>query len=487
MATDRAMFRALVRRELSFFLRLGFREIGGDGVFLHNWHIEAMIHVLERVRMREIRRLIITLPPRHLKSIVVSTCWPAWLLGLNPALRIITASYGQEVAEKFSRDSLRIIDSRFFRAAFPRFSLTRRSSGDFETAEGGGRLSTSLNGPITGRGADLIIIDDPIKGADIRSDVARAAAIEWFTSVLMSRLNDQQTGAIVLVMQRLHQSDLAGELLERGGWHELRLPAIAPEEMLVQLGRGRVHRRAEGAVLHPARQTRETLEDLRTSMGSTAFAAQFLQDPVPPEGNIVKAEWLLEHDPTLLDCADGRIVQSWDTATKTGEQHDWSVCITCLVRRRRVFVLDVWRRKVEFAELWKAVQRLARTWNAKALLIEDTGNGSALLQRLRYEPPSGVPSPIARRPKLDKRSRLDAASSMIEAGDLSLPFDTSWLAQFKSELLGFPSARHDDQVDALSQLLNWVDQRESDRDCRIGAPIYVRADGTPSRNIWCEH
>lgn len=486
MVNDSAMRQALARREFSFFLRRGFREIGGDGEYRHNWHVDAVIHALERVRRGEIRRLIITLPPRHLKSVIVSTCWPAWLLGLNPAQRIIVTSYGQDLAEKLSRDCLRIIDSAFFGAAFPELSLRRRSSGDFETSAGGGRLSTSLNGPLTGRGADLIIIDDPIKAADVMSDTARTAAIEWFTNVLMSRLNDQDTGKIVLVMQRLHQSDLAGELLERGGWHELRLPAIAPEEALIPIGGGRVYRRSEGGVLHPARQSREVLEGIRSEIGSTAFSAQYLQDPLPAAGNAIKADWLREYDPATLDHDHGMIVQSWDTAMKDEERHDCSVCITAFVRGRQVYVLDVWRQRVEFPELWKAVQRLAREWHPSTLLIEDAANGTALIQRLRNEQPNGVPSPIARRPKLDKRSRLDAASSMIEAGDLVLPRDALWLAAFKAELLGFPSARHDDQVDALSQLLNWVDQRQRDDDYGIGAPIFYSADGTPSRDIWSD-
>jgi predicted phage terminase large subunit-like protein len=481
-----AYFRALVRREFSFFLRLSFRELGGDGAYLHNWHIDAIIHALERVRRGEIKRLIITLPPRHLKSVIVSTCWPAWLLGRNPALRVIVTSYGQDLAEKLSRDSLRIMDAPFFRAAFPGLALTRRSSADFETSAGGGRLSTSLNGPLTGRGADWIFIDDPIKAADVMSDTARTAAIEWFINVLMSRLNDQETGKIVLVMQRLHQNDLAGELLERGGWHELRLPASAAEETLIPIGGGRFYRRSEGGVLHPARQSREVLEGIRREIGSTAFSAQYLQDPVPAEGNIIKADWLREYDPATLDHDGGIVVQSWDIAMKDEARHDWSVCITALVRGRHVYVLDVWRQRAQFPDLWKAVQRLARDWHPSALLIEDAANGTALIQRLHNEPPDGVPSPIARRPKLDKRSRLDAASSMIEAGDLSLPRDAPWLAAFQAELLGFPSARHDDQVDALSQLMNWVDQRQRDDDYGVAGPIFPRADGIPSRALWSD-
>lgn len=477
MSNDRQMLHALLRREPSLFLRYAFREIGGEGEYQHNWHVDAVFNALSRVASGEIRRLIITLPPRHLKSVVASTCWPAWLLGLNPALRIIAASYGQDLAEKLARDCLRIMEAPFYRRTFPDVAFTRRSTADFELSHGGGRLSTSLNGPITGRGADLIIIDDPLKAVDISSDTVRTAAITWLTDVLMSRLNDQATGAIVLVMQRLHQSDLAGELLERGGWTELRLPAIAAEEELIPLGGGRAYRRREGEILHPARQSLETLENIRREIGSAAFSAQYLQQPLPAEGNVVRAEWLRTYVPADLE-GRGQIVQSWDTASKVEERHDWSVCVTALVDRRHVFILDVWRQRVDFNGLWKAVQTQARKWNASALLVEDAGNGTALIQRLRNKQPRGVPSPLPQRPKTDKRTRLDAASSMIEAGDLRLPSEALWLAIFRAELLGFPSTKHDDQVDALSQLLNWVDRRERDSGCRVGGPIFVNADGS---------
>lgn len=472
MNSDQQMLCSLLRRELSFFLRKGFNEIGGEGTYLHAWYVDALVHVLELVRLGVIRRLIITLPPRHLKSVLASTCWPAWLMGLNPSMRIIAASYGQDLAEKLARDSMRIMETRWYRAAFPALALIRRSVADFETSLGGGRLSTSLNGPITGRGADLIIIDDPIKAADVMSENARKAAIEWLTTVLMSRLNDQETGAIVLVMQRLHQGDLAGQLIEKGGWYELRLPAIAPEDALIPVGNGRVYRRAQGELLHPARQSLETLDTIRAEIGSAAFAAQYLQDPLPAKGNIIQADWLRTYDTKRLDLRRGRVVQSWDTAMKVEDKNDWSVCVTAHVLGRKVTVLDVWRRRVEFTDLWKAVKEQARQWKPATLLIEDAGTGTALIQRLKNEAPSGVPSPLPRRPKLDKISRLEAAGSMIEAGDLLLPQEASWLAAFKAELLGFPSAKHDDQVDALSQLLNWVDLQQRHGSPTIVGPIY---------------
>jgi predicted phage terminase large subunit-like protein len=261
-------------------------------------------------------------------------------------------------------------------------------------------------------------------------------------------------------------------MLAEAGWPELRLPAIAQEDLLIPLSRGRTHLFKRGEALHPARFPMEELKRREAEIGSIRFAAQYLEAPLPAKGNIIKLVWLGEYADAAALSGGGQILQSWDVAAKDGERNDYSVCITALVRGRRVYILDVWREKVDFNELWKKVPMLARRFNANVLLIEDTSNGTALLQRLRSEPPGGVPTPIARRPKLEKIARLEAAGTMIEAGDLQLPRDAPWLATFKSELLGFPSTKHDDQVDALSQLMNWVDERNRRAPETVGPEVF---------------
>ena len=188
---------------------------------------------------------------------------------------------------------------------------------------------------------------------------------------------------------------------------------------------------------------------------------------------MIRAAWLRNYD-TPPDPSVGQIVQSWDTATKDGLNTDWSVCITAQVVANRAFVHDVWRRKVEFPELKKAAIDLARRYRCDVLLIEDQASGQQLLQVLRNEQPRGVPSALPRRPDGDKRTRLAGASAAIEAGDLLLPADAPWLGEFKHELLGFPSSRKDDQVDALSQLMQWVGQ-QWDWDDTFAAPIIVNS------------
>ncbi len=454
---DRAIYAALLRRDFTFFLRHAFAVIGGEGAYSHNWHIDAIAHELDLTRSGANRRLIVTMPPRHLKSTTASIAWVAWMLGLNPALRFITVSYGAELAEKQGRDTIKILDDPMVRRAFPQLHLTRRSAMDFETSQGGGRLSTSLGGTLTGRGADFIIIDDPTKSKDAASQAVRESDKAWLLNTLMTRLNDLATGVIILVMQRLHEGDLVGVLQERGGWKELKLPAIAPQDERIAIGPDRSYLRRAGQALHPARQPLATLEQQRHEMGSANFAAQYLQEPVPAAGNLVRAEWLGSYGPAHdFAASPGRIIQSWDTASKDSIDNDWSVCITAYVHRRQVYILDVFRRKLLFPDLLRHVIRLAREHCADKLLVEDLSSGMQLIQSLRSTAPDRVPRPLPQKPEGDKISRLAGVSAMIEAGQLLLPTDAPWLAAFKSELLGFPNARHDDQVDALSQLLAHV-------------------------------
>ncbi len=415
-------------------------------------------------------------PPRNLKSITISVAWVAWCLGQDPSLSFVCVSYSNDLSGKRARDCRAIMQSSWYRRLFPRtiIATSRSAVHDFETTVGGGRLATSIGGTLTGRGGDVIIIDDPIKPDDALSDSVRNAVNEWFHSTLASRLNDKKRGAIITVMQRLHQYDLAGLLIESGEWDELSLSAVATDDVLVPLTRRRHHQRIAGDALHRAREPVEELMRIKRSVGSVIFAAQYQQQPIPSEGNMVRSEWLKTYSAPLdRSSLGGRIVQSWDTASKDGLLNDWSVCITALVCRQQVFILDVWRRRVIFPELKKAAISGARHHRARVLLIEDQASGMQLLQTLRNEQPRGVPHPIARKPEADKRSRLAGVSAMIEAGQLLLPSEAAWLAEFKQELLAFPSSRHDDQVDALSQLLIWVDLQQRMEDTPPAGPIII--------------
>ena len=208
---------ALLRLDFAFFLQMAFQELGGNSPYAHNWHIDAIIHQLDRIQSGGNRRLMVTIPPRHLKSRIISVAWVAWMLGHNPALTFLCISYGQSLAEDHASDCLKIIQSRWYRRAFPSLVLTSRAVSHLRTSAGGGRMASSVEGATTGFGADIIIVDDPLKAQDALSPVARDSANRWFDAALSQRLNSQMTGAIIIVMQRLPWEWLSWSWLQAAG------------------------------------------------------------------------------------------------------------------------------------------------------------------------------------------------------------------------------------------------------------------------------
>ena len=438
---------ALLRQNFGLFLRFAFREVSGREL-VHEWYVDAMEHQLDRLRSGENLELIVTLPPRHLKSIMISAAFVAWMLGRAPATRFVCASYSLELAEKHARDCLKIMESPWYRKTFPSLRLTKRALTDLETSAGGGRLTTSVGGSLTGRGGDWIIIDDPMKGDDALSEVMRDAAREWYFNTVRQRGDEEQT-RFVLVMQRLHEDDLAGHLLRLGGSYELRLPAIATHDELIPLTRGRFHHRREGCVLSPLRRSRAYFERLR-AQEPYVFAAQYQQDPVGRIGAFVKPEWFGTYDEPPRT---GTVIMSCDTAVKTQVRSDWSVAIVARFYQNRYYILDVWRRRVEYSALRAAVTGLCHEHKVERLLIEDASSGQQLIQQLRDGTAPDLPWPIAVTPTGDKIVRFEAQASRIEGGQVVLPRTAPWLADFVGEVSRFPGARHDDQADALAQML----------------------------------
>jgi predicted phage terminase large subunit-like protein len=405
----------------------------------------------------DITRLIITLPPRSLKSICASVAFPAWALGHDPALRVICASYASELAAKHARDCRAVMESTWYREVFPktRIDPAKNSELEFATRRQGFRLATSVGGTLTGRGGNLVIVDDPLKASDAVSEAKRQLANDWFRNTLYSRLDDKARDRILVVMQRLHVDDLVGHLLERDeGWVHFNLPAVAEVDERFDIGHGRIYTRKPGEPLHPEREPLETLERIRRTLGTYDFAAQYQQDPVPLGGGLIKWEWFRYYD-ALPGRQEGDLVtQSWDTASKAEEINDWSVGTTWLSRGVDHYLLDVSRVRLDYPHLKRRITDLAARHQADSVLIEDKGSGTQLIQDLRYE---GKVRPIGIVPQQDKITRMYAQTAKIEAGYVSLPKEAAWLDDFQAEVLQFPRGRHDDQVDSLSQYLAWVE------------------------------
>ena len=450
-----AALAALLRSNLRFFVWKCFQTILPGTPYLPNWHVDAIVHQLMRVHGGEVSRLLINQPPRSLKSICVSVAYVAWLLGHDPTRRVIVVSYANELAAELHRQFRMVIDSAWYRSLFPAMQLAKDTGFELVTTAGGGRYATSVGGTLTGRGADLIVIDDPLKAEEAMSELARKRVIDWYTGTLVSRLNDKQCGPIVVVMQRLHENDLAGHLLAQGGWEHLDLPSIALDDSVIALGGGRTMCRRVGDILHPERESKDALERIRAEIGSLMFSAQYQQQPVPLEGNLVRRDWFRFYDQLPEEPAK-RIVQSWDIAMATGTANDFSVCTTWQMIKEDYYLVDVFRARLKYPDLRRKVANLADKHSAETILIEDAGPGMALLQDLQRDLPQGMVRPIGQKPDGSKVDRMIAQSAKIEAGHVYLPREADWLDTLLLELLAFPNGQHDDQVDSVSQFLNWA-------------------------------
>jgi predicted phage terminase large subunit-like protein len=447
----------ILRNDPYAFVHRAFLELNPQSAFEPNWHLEVLIAKLEEVRNGTCKRLAINIPPRHLKSHVASIAFVAWLLGHDPAKQILAISYAQDLSDKLARDCRALMTSPFYQSLFDtRLSPDRNAVAEFETTQGGYRLSTSVGGVVTGRGADVIVVDDPMKADDALSEIRRQTVNAWYDNTLRSRLNRQEQGAIVVIMQRLHADDLVAHLQETETWDVVSFPAIAEKDehydLTTPYGRRLIHRRT-GEILHPALLSASTLESLRRSMTEYNFAAQYQQDPQPPSGLIVRREWLKFYSEKEKPDSFDQIVQSWDTASKVTELSDYSVCTTWGVKGQHMYLLDVFRRKLEFPELKRMVRELATLWHADVVLVEDKSSGTQLIQELRADGFSRVRAAPTNND--DKVMRLRAQTAKIEGHFALFPEKAHWLDAYLLELTTFPNSKHDDQVDSTVNALAW--------------------------------
>lgn len=442
---------AIFRIDFLAFAQAAFTVLYPNEAFSREWYHEAIAVVLAGIGGETGIRQIINAPPRSLKSFLVSVAWVAFMLGHKPSYKIVCASYSQDLANHLAADCRRLMQSSWYGRLFPT-KLAKSTEEELVTTEGGFRLARSVGGTLTGLGGQVLIIDDPLNANDALSDTNRASVNAWFTGTLYTRLNNKALGAVVVVMQRLHQDDLTGHLIEKGGWDRLVLPAIAPRDMSIPICNGYFSWRA-GEPL----QTRESLgvlDALKRQLGVSTFNAHYLQDPVPELGNMLKREWLKRYDQPPVQKPGDEIIQSWDTALKVTTSSDYSVGLTFLVRNNNeYYLIDVVRQRLTFTDLCSAVDRQAKKHLPNAILIEEQASGTPLIDECKIR--KGMSNVIGWKPKLDKRTRMNGETPKLEAGCLILPKSAPWLDDFVMEYLAFPNGKHDDQIDALSQFLNW--------------------------------
>jgi predicted phage terminase large subunit-like protein len=408
------------------------------------WHIRQIAAALEDVEAGRCKRLMIFAPPRHGKSLLTSQAFPAWYLGRKPDSSVIFASYSQDLASDFGRRVRNLVSSEEHVAAFPASVISRDSSSvqRFDTTLHGAYRAVGRGGPLTGRGAHVLLIDDPLKDhEEADSETVRASLHEWYGDVAYTRL--APGGAIVIINTRWHEDDLSGYLLANHAdenWRVLSFPAIAEEDD---------ENRKEGEPLWPGRFPLEALDAIRKV--TRRWPALYQQRPSAVEGETFKRSWwrYYARAPERFQ----RVIQSWDTAFKKSTKADYSVCSTWGETATEIFLLHVWRERVEFPALLEAAKDLGTQWKPHVVLVEDKASGQSLVQVLREATRLPViPVPV----DTDKQTRASAATPTVQAGRVLLPVEAGWLTAFLDELSAFPNAAHDDQVDTVTMALEYM-------------------------------
>jgi len=426
-----------------------------------NWHHETIAYHLELVRRGVIKRLIIATPPRTLKSLMTSVAFPAFLLGRNPAARIIGISHSSDLQIKFSNDCRAVMDSQPYGILFPRTQFSKNTESEFHTTHGGYRYARSVEGSLTGLGGGILILDDFQTPLDVFSEARRTSTNRLYYSTIASRTNNHHTGAIIVVGQRLHPGDLIGALLQSSEeWTLLSLPAIAEQEQYIPIGPGRWHLRRVNDLFHPEQQSREFLDALRSQDPET-YAAQYQQSPIPPGGFLIKRDQIQYCDELPRRTSSSLYLQSWDTAQKPGETNARSACLDILVQDNKFYIAQASAGQWEYHDLEQQVLSRADQQKPNVILIEDTGFGTALISSLKQRK---LPV-VAVKPEGDKRTRLLGQMSKFTNRQVFLLKTAPGRSELEDELFSFPGGRRNDLVDALTQALGhnhvpflWTDE-----------------------------
>ncbi|MTI49464.1 MAG: terminase [Firmicutes bacterium] len=483
----------LAQQSLSEYIKQSWHVLEPGTPYVHNWHIDAIAEHLEAVNKGQIKRLLINIPPRNSKSITTTVMYPTWTWINDPYKRFMSLSYSDRLAKKHNMNRRDIIQSPWYKN---NWHNKYRIKGDanrqdfFENDKQGFMYSSGIGGTVTGEGADIIIVDDPHNPKKAESDAERQHAIDFFKMTLPSRINNKKKGVIIVIMQRLHEEDIAGHILANNlGYTHLCLPAIAEEKTIITLPiSNKKIIREDGDLLNPSREGKEELEQLKKDMGSYAFAGQYQQDPAPKEGGIFKKHWwkfwkfpgqnlppviikvpykgydgeikYREENVYAIDLPDNlEQSQSWDMSFKKGEHNDYVACGVWAKKNADKFLLDLIEKKLSFTETLKEVRSVTTKWpKTNRKLVEDKANGTAVMDTLKNE----IRGIIEINPGSDsKEARAEAVSADIEAGNIYLPHPQlyDWVDDFIDRSAKFPKVKHDDIIDQMTQYLNYINNK----------------------------
>jgi len=451
------LIRSICKDSYYEFFNIAWEVLEPTTELIQNWHIKYLCDKLqaevERIANKKPKDkdIIINIPPRSLKSSITTIFLNAWAWIKYPHLKFIAASFAQELANSLSMSTRRLIESNWYQEHFGNiFKLTtdQNTKSWFENDKGGMRKAVGVGSGITGMGADVICVDDALNPQMADSEAERINCLEWYDKTLFSRLNNQNIGLRVVIMQRLHENDLTGHLLgKRASYYK---HICIPVENTEMISPKYLVGKYENGLFFPKRFPLSSLQEYKSNLGSYGYSGQMLQSPSPEGGGIIKQEWWKYY--TNLPNTK-RKIWSWDTAVKTGTQNDYSVGILFGETDTGYYLIDCVRGKWEYPELKRMVQACNNKHKADTILIEDKSSGQQIIQDLQR----GTNLPIINfKTDKDKQARVRICSSTIESGRVFLPENAEWLVDFLKEFNNFPNAKHDDIVDSTTQGLIYL-------------------------------
>jgi len=465
------------RRYYSFFKR-AWEVIEPQTKLLSNWHQELIAEYMTACYLRQIKKLIINIPPRYTKSNLVTVAFPTWVWTQKPDERFLFTSYSASLSTKHSVDRRTIIESAWYQEGWGRkfkMASDQNVKTEFQNDKRGHMVATSMGGTATGKGGNILIVDDPHNPKRAESQLLRESAIQDFDQSFTTRLDDKVNGVIIIVMQRLHEGDLTGHLLSKGGYTHLCLPAEAPQRTVVTFPvSGKEIVREEGAVLHPEREDKAALDKgPRLDLGSYGYANQYQQESSPREGGIFKRSYWKRYDKLFtkkvkqegqdqeVEVLDyDEIVGFWDMSFKDLTTSDFVCGQTWGRKGANCYLLHQVKKQMGFSESLKAVRAMRDRYpEMRRTVIEDKANGPAIIESAKNE----ISGLIAFNPEGSKEERAAASEPMLEAGNVFLPEKS--VATFDVEgyienFAKFPKVVHDDDIDATTMALLYFKARE---------------------------
>ena len=460
-----------MEKELIEFIKGAWRVVEPATPFVQGMHINAIANHLEAVTNGQIRNLLINIPPRHMKSLTVSVFWPVWEWIANPHRRWLFASYAASLSVRDTLRSRRLIESPWFKLHFgDRFSLTtdQNQKMRYENDKTGCRIATSVDGSATGEGGDRVVVDDPHNVAERESETIRRATLTWWDETMSTRLNDPKTGAKIIVMQRVHEKDLSGHVLEQGGYVHLNLPAeFEPQRRCTTMIGWNDWRIAEGELLWPQRISRSEISDFKLRLGPSGYAGQFQQRPTPAGGARFQREWFRyyrlapftrpayvlfgpdgsERTVPLASCSRFAVMDPAGSEPRQNARPCYTVIqVWDVTPTHDMLLVHQYREQVQAPDAADAAIRIAREFGVQFIGIEKDGIGLGIVQAVKRS--SIVVRPIKARGS--KEARSETAEIRMAAGSIFFPREAPFLWDLEQELLHFPKGEYADQVDALA-------------------------------------